>query len=84
MNYEKELLFAEKLLYNFRLNVSYITKDSLAEERNHTFGLQDILNYQYDALDTFQLLQDNCKSNTIYQFENILMCSYLVFELELL
>ena len=82
MNYEKELRFAEKLLNNFRLNICYITKSTLIEEGDeHVFGLQDILNYKYNANDTFQLLQDNCEPNTIYQFENILMCSYLVFEL---
>ena len=81
MNYEKELQFAEKLLNNFRLNINYITGSSLTDEENHTFGLQDILNYQHNTKATFQLLQDNCEPNIIYQFENILMCSYLVFEL---
>ena len=82
MNYEKELLFAEKLLNNFRLNISYITKSTLKENSDrHEFGLQDILNYKYNTKDTFQLLKNNCEPNTIYQFENILLCSYLVFEL---
>lgn len=81
MNYEKELQFAEKLLQNFRLNINYVTKSSLMEENEHAYGLQDILNYQYSAGDTFQLLMDNCEPNTIYHFKNILMCSYLVFEL---
>ena len=82
MNYEKELLFAEKFLRNFGLNISYVTKTSLKEEdKEHVFGLQDILNYKYNAEDTFQLLKNNCEANIIYQFENILMCSYLVFEL---
>ena len=82
MNYEKELLFAEKLLNNFRLNISYITKSVLSNDKDkHSFGLQDILNYKYNADDTFNLLLENCKANTIYQFENILMCNYLVFKL---
>ena len=50
MNYEKELRFAEKLLNNFRLNISYITKSTLKENSDrHEFGLQDILNYKYNA-----------------------------------
>lgn len=82
MNYEKELQFAEKLLNNFRLNISYITKSTLHKDtQERLFGLQDILNYQYNEDDIFQLLQDNCEPNTIYQFENILLCNYLVFEL---
>ncbi len=82
MNYEKELLFAEKLLNNFRLNIHYITRSSLkSDDDKHTFGLQDILNYKYNSEDTFRLLCDNCNSNTIYQFENLLLCSYLLFEL---
>ena len=67
---------------NFRLNICYVTKNSsLEDDDSHVFGLQDILNYQYDAQDTFQLLLDHCEDNTIYQFENILLCSYLVFKL---
>ena len=82
MNYDRELHFAEKLLNNFRLNICYVTKNSsLEDEDSHVFGLQDILNYQYDAKDTFKLLLDHCEDNTIYQFENILLCSYLVFKL---
>lgn len=76
MNYEKELQFAEKLLQNFRLNINYVTKSSLMEENEHAYGLQDILNYQYSAGDTFQLLMDNCEPNTIYHFKNILMCIF--------
>lgn len=82
MDYKRELLFVEKLLNNFRLNISYITKKSLSgNEDEHIFGLQDILNYHHNVKDTFQLLQDNCEPNTIYQLENILLCNYLVFKL---
>ena len=82
MNYDRELQFAAKLLNNFRLNICYVTKNtSTEEEDSHVFGLQDILNYKYDKDDTFQLLLEHCEANTIYQFENILMCNYLVFKL---
>lgn len=82
MNYDRELHFAEKLLNNFRLNICYVTKSSaLVDENSHVFGLQDILNYHHNAKDTFQLLQEHCEDNTIYQFENILLCNYLVFKL---
>lgn len=82
MNYDRELHFAEKLLNHFRLNIRYVTKESpISKEDFHVFGLQDILNYQYSDADTFHLLEENCHPNTIYQFENILLCSYLLFKL---
>ena len=82
MTYERELHFAEKFLKNFRLNISYVTKKSpISNEDCHVFGLQDILNYQYNEEDTFHLLEENCRPNTIHQFENILMCNYLIFKL---
>ncbi len=82
MNYVKELQFAEKLFNNFRLNTCCITERSALEEKgSHIFGLQDILNYRYDAKDTFGLLLKNCKENTIYQFKNVLLCNYIVFKL---
>lgn len=82
MNYDRELHFAEKLLNHFRLNIRYVTKESpISKEDFHVFGLQDILNYQYSDADTFHLLEENCHPNIIYQFENVLLCSYLLFKL---
>lgn len=81
MNYDRELHFAEKLLNHFHLNIRYVTKESpICNEGHHVFGLQDILNYRYNDHDIFHLLEENCHPNTIYQFENVLLCSYLIFK----
>lgn len=82
MRYEKELQFTEKLLHNFRLNLRYITED-----KTDIFtvipdiGLKDILNYEYNEADLLQMLENNCKPNTIYRTKNLLMCNYLFLRL---
>jgi len=82
MGYEKELKFAEKLLYNFRISLRYLT-----EKNTENFaviddlGLRDILNYNYDETSLLKTLEKHCKSNTIYRVKNVLMCQYLLFKL---
>ncbi len=82
MNYQQELDFVRKLLKNFRLKMRYITEVT-PTETPHTpeLGLQDILNYSYNETELFQMLQEHCKPNIIYQVHNSLMCHYLLFQL---
>ncbi len=82
MNYDRELAFTDKLLKNFRINLRYITKcDSEKYPTGKSVGLQDILNYNFDSSTIFQLLEKQCKPNTIYRIKNILMCQYIIFKL---
>lgn len=82
MRYDKELAFVEKLLKNFRINLRYITEDTSDRfTKDNRVGLQDILNYQFDEKKLFQVLDEQCKPNTIYRMKNALMCHYFLFKL---
>lgn len=82
MRYDKELVFAEKLLQNFRIKLRYITEPiSKCFPPPQNIGLQDILNYKFDNTAVFQTLENQCKANTFYRIKNTLMCNYIVFKL---
>lgn len=81
MDYYHELKFVEKLLHNFRLNMRYITEDTVGSSPERVVGLKDILNYEYDERTLFQIISTHCKPNVIYQLKNALLCQYLVFRL---
>ncbi|MBQ8591777.1 MAG: helix-turn-helix transcriptional regulator [Lachnospiraceae bacterium] len=82
MGYEKELQFVEKLLCNFRLNLRYLTKESTEQFTVlKDIGLKDVLNYDYDEESLLELMEQNCKLNTIYKIKNLFMCNYLLFRL---
>lgn len=81
-NYSKELAFVEKLLKNFRMNLRYITKNSSEKfSIQKSVGLQDILNYSFDKSNLLQMLEKQCKPNTIYRMKTTLMCHYFLFKL---
>ncbi len=81
MSYKNELDFTEKLLKNFRLKMRYITKDIANEDSSTSLGLQTILNYDFSGSDLYNLLCDQCKPNTFYKINNVLLCHYILFRL---
>ncbi len=82
MGYVQELQFVEKLLHNFRLNLRYISEEApMFSSPSPNLGLKDILHYEYKEDHLLSLLKEHCKSNTIYQVQNLLLCNYLLFRL---
>ena len=82
MNYEKELHFVEKLLNNHHLNIRYLSLDNFYSPSSiNDLGLRDVLNYSFDENELLDMLDKNCKPNTIYRIRNILLCHYLFFRL---
>jgi len=82
MSYEKELLFTEKVLKNFRLNMRYITNDSSDSlNTSRSVGLQSVLNYEFSDSDLYAFLYEKCNPNTFYIIKNILFCQYILFRL---
>lgn len=82
MMYDRELQFVEKLLEKFRLEIHYINPQTPNDPIDiRRFGLEDVLNYNFDSIKVYEQLEKNCQSNTIYQLKNILLCNYLVFKL---
>lgn len=82
MSYKNELVFVEKLLKNFRVNLRYITNELLNDSNSsNSMGLQSILNYEFSGEDLFQLIDSQCKPNTFYRIKNVLLCQYILFRL---
>lgn len=82
MDYNKELLFVEKLLHNLQLNLRFFPAKSFSPfSTGLSLGLQDLLNFRFDEDALLQMLVHHCKSNTIYHLKNQLLCQYLLFRL---
>lgn len=82
MSFERELAFAEKLLQHFRIRLRYITYDNPdVFPTSHGSGLQDILNFSFDAASVFEIIDKHCKPNTFYRMRNALLCQYILFRI---
>ncbi|MBE5880779.1 MAG: helix-turn-helix domain-containing protein [Lachnospiraceae bacterium] len=82
MDFHKELAFAEKLLQHFRIRLRYITPENPEVfPSSQGVGLQDILNYNFDAANVFQMIDEHCNPNTFYRIRNTLLCQYILFRL---
>lgn len=82
MDYSKELLFAEKLLQNFRLNIHYITEESSkTSTTTNKLGLQHILNYKFDDATLFDMISSQCQPNTLHRIKTPLLTNFFVFQL---
>ena len=82
MNFDRELIFAQKILQHSRIRIRYITKEN-PEVFPQTQGaeLKDILNYSFDASNIFQMIDEHCKPNTFFRIRNTLLCQYILFRL---
>lgn len=80
MSFDRELDFAEKLLQHSRIRLRYITKENPEVFPNSQgVGLQDILNYSFDAANIFHMIDEHCKPNTFFRIRNTLLCQYILF-----
>ncbi len=79
-NYDRELDFVKELLTNFRLPFKRLS-ESITDLDDDTMGLRHILNYEFDPKAIVEMLESQCKSNTIYQLYTPLLCNYLLFRL---
>lgn len=82
MNFDKEIKFAEKLLQHYRIRLRYISEDT-PEVFPHSqgVGLQDILNYSFDASNIFNMINQHCLPNTFFRMRNTLLCQYILFRI---
>lgn len=82
MNFDKEIKFAEKLLQHYRIRLRYISEDT-PEVFPHSqgAGLQDILNYSFDASNIFNMINQHCLPNTFFRMRNTLLCQYILFRI---
>lgn len=82
MEHKKELEFVQKLLHNFRLDLRYITKNTSNELSSaHSMGLRDILNYDFSDNALIELVEKQCKPNTIYRIKTPLMSNFFLFQI---
>ncbi len=82
MDYTKELQFAQKLLQNLRLNMRYITEETVTNSSaTRSMGLQHILNYEFDDSTLFDMVQKQCNANTIYRIQTPLFSNFFLFQL---
>lgn len=82
MDYNKELHFTEKLLQNLRMSMRYITEETASNSSaTRNMGLQHILNYEFDDSTLFELVQKQCKPNTIYRIKTPLFSNFFLFQL---
>ena len=82
MNFERELVFTEKILQHSRIRMRYITdENSEAFSSGSSVGLEDILNYSYDAHNIFKMIDEHCEPNTFYRMRNTLLCQFILFRL---
>ena len=82
MNFDRELVFAEKILQHSRIRMRYITiENPEVFSSAPSVGLEDILNYSYDAHNIFQMIDKHCAPNTFYRMKNTLLCQFILFRL---
>lgn len=81
MDYSRELLFTQKLLTNFRLNMRYVNERTSLQSSSPDAGLQEVLHFHLSDTDILSYLNQYCKDNTLYLIESPLLCRYLMFRL---
>lgn len=81
MKYDRELKFTEELLKNYHLKIRYIDSSVKEKSPDPAIGLRSILNYHEDWNNLYDMMEKHCKSNTIYQLTNSLLCTYILFRL---
>lgn len=55
--------------------------EALNKANADNLRLQNILNYKFEHIELFNLLDKNCKPNTIYTMKNILICQFILLRL---
>lgn len=82
MDYSKELQFTEKILQNLRLDIRYITEETVqTASATRSVGLQHLLNYEFDDSTLFELVQTQCQPNAFYRIQTPLLSNFFLFRL---
>ncbi|MBO5372271.1 MAG: helix-turn-helix domain-containing protein [Lachnospiraceae bacterium] len=82
MHYETELEFTRDLLKNFRLDIRFLSKDTIPSPVSAPdLWVRKLLNQKIDYEKLYSLLAEKCKANTIYQVSDFLLGNYLLFKM---